>query len=331
MRKNKPALIDPFGRRIEYVRLSVTDRCNLRCFYCLPRGFSDFAEPEAWLGFDEIERVVGVFARLGVSKVRLTGGEPLVRRDLPDLAARLSQLPGITDLSLSTNGVLLAHKVEALREAGVRRVNVSLDTLKPERFAEITGGGRLDKVIEGLMTAKRAGFAPIKINMLALKGINEDEFEDMVVFCLENDFTLRLIETMPVGNAGDETMKHYLDLQEVRQRLARRFDLIPGVMPGGGPARYLQVAGTSMRIGFITPISRHFCATCNRVRLSADGTLYLCLGQNHQYALRPLLRGGATDTEIEAAILAALALKPERHEFRERPQQVVRFMSMTGG
>ncbi len=331
MRENKPALIDPFGRRIEYVRLSVTDRCNLRCTYCLPKGFAGFEESDEWLTFDEVERVIGAFARLGVSKVRLTGGEPLVRRDLPDLAARLSRLPGIADLSLSTNAVLLAQKARALYAAGVCRVNVSLDTLKPERFAEITGGGHFGKVLDGLMAAKRAGFAPIKINMVALKGVNDDEFEDMVEFCLVHDFTLRLIETMPVGDTGRTATRYYLDLQEVKRRLASRFDLIPGVMPGGGPARYMQVAGTPLRIGFITPISQHFCASCNRVRLSADGTLYLCLGQNHRAGLRPLLRAGATDDELEAAIIDALALKPERHEFREKPCEVIRFMSMTGG
>lgn len=324
-------LIDSFGRRVEYLRLSVTDRCNLRCFYCLPRGFADFEEPEAWLSFGEIEHLVRIFAGLGVSKVRLTGGEPLTRRDLPELAARLSCLPGITDLSLSTNALLLARQAEALYSAGVRRINASLNTLKPERYAAITGGGHLDKALAGLMAARRAGFAPIKINMVALKGVNDDEFEDMVEFCLEHGFTLRLIETMPVGNTGSEAMQHYLDLREVKQRLEKRFDLIPGVMPGGGPARYVQVSGTGLRIGFITPISRHFCASCNRVRLAADGTLYLCLGQNHRYELRPLLRGGATDADMAAAIVQALVLKPERHEFREKPRQVVRFMSMTGG
>jgi cyclic pyranopterin phosphate synthase len=324
-------LTDSFGRRIEYVRLSVTDRCNLRCFYCLPGDFRNFSEPDEWLGFDEIERVIAAFASLGVSKIRLTGGEPLIRRGLPDLAGRLARLPGIADLSLSTNAVLLAHQAAALRAAGVRRINVSLDTLRPDRFAAITHGGRLDKVLEGIMAARRAGFAPIKINMLALKGINDDEFEDMVEFCLEHDFTLRFIETMPVGATGRAATRHYLDLQEVKRRLASRFSLIPGAMPGGGPARYMQVAGTRLRIGFITPISRHFCATCNRVRLSADGTLYLCLGQDYRYDLRALLRSGADSAQLKAAIVQALVLKPERHEFREKPRQVIRFMSMTGG
>ncbi|TAM46701.1 MAG: GTP 3',8-cyclase MoaA [Gammaproteobacteria bacterium] len=324
-------LTDPFGRRIEYVRVSVTDRCNLRCSYCLPRDFTDFEEPESWLTFDEIERVVSAFVRLGVGRVRLTGGEPLVRRDLPVLAGRLACLPGIEDLSLSTNAVLLGHQVNALYAAGVRRVNVSLDTLRPERFAQITGADHFDRTLDGLLAAKRTGFAPIKINMVALKGVNDDEFEDMAAFCLEHGFTLRLIETMPMGEPGRSAARHYLDLQEVRQRLEKRFTLVEDLVPGGGPARYVRVAGTDLRIGFITPISRHFCATCNRVRLAVDGTLYLCLGQDDSYALRPLLRAGADDAAIENAIIEALARKPERHEFREKPRQTIRFMSATGG
>ncbi len=323
-------LIDPFNRKIEYVRLSVADKCNLRCFYCLPRGFKGFQEPGHWLTFDEIERVIAAFAALGVSRVRITGGEPLVRKGLPRLVTQLAALPGVDDLSLSTNAVLLGKYAESLRQAGVRRINVSLDTLKSERFAEITGGS-LEPVLDGLMVAKSAGLHPIKINMLALKGINDDEFEDMAVFCLEHGFTLRFIETMPVGTTGRGATRHYLDLRTVRGRLAQRFELIPSVMSGGGPAHYFQVKGTDLRIGFITPISQHFCETCNRVRLSVDGTLYLCLGQGQKYELRPLLRQGAGDARLQEAIIEALARKPARHEFQENPGQVVRFMSMTGG
>jgi cyclic pyranopterin phosphate synthase len=323
-------LLDPFGRSIDYLRLSVTDKCNLRCFYCLPEGFKGFEEPQHWLRFDEVERVIGAFAELGVSRVRLTGGEPLVRRDLPQLAANLAALPGLDDLSLSTNATLLSRHAVALREAGVSRINVSLDSLRPGRFAKITGG-KLQPVLDGLMSAKAAGFAPIKINMLALKDLNEDEFEDMVEFCLEHGFTLRFIETMPMGTPGRNASQHYMDLGTVKQRLAQRFELIPGVMPGGGPARYVQVKGTDLRIGFITPMSQHFCETCNRVRLAVDGTLYLCLGQEHKYELRPLLRSGISDEGLQEAIYEAIALKPERHEFNENPGQIVRFMSMTGG
>ena len=323
-------LIDPFGRAIEYVRLSVTDRCDLRCSYCMPQGFRGFEVPEHWLTFDEIERVIGAFGRLGVSRIRLTGGEPLVRKDLPALAARLAALPGILDLSLSTNATRLARQAAGLREAGISRINVSLDSLRAKRFRDITGG-KLDKVLSGLMAGKASGFSPVKINTVVMAGVNDDEVEDMVEFCIEHDFTLRFIETMPMGDTGRAASRRYLDLQEVRRRLERRFDLLPGVMPGGGPARYVQVAGTRLRIGFITPISQHFCATCNRVRLSVDGTLYLCLGQDDKLELRPLLRAGVSDAALEQAIVAAIARKPERHEFRDKPEQVLRFMSMTGG
>ncbi|WP_126456972.1 GTP 3',8-cyclase MoaA [Sulfuriflexus mobilis] len=325
-----PELIDSFNRPIEYLRLSVTDRCDLRCNYCMPRDFHDFEDQEHILSFEEIERVVGIFGTLGVKRVRLTGGEPLVRKGLPELAARLSALPGIEDLSLSTNAVRLAKHAEALAQAGISRINVSLDSLRPERFKEITSG-KLEKVIDGLMAAKQAGFQPIKLNMVAMRGVNDDEFEDMVDFCLEHNFTLRFIETMPMGDTGRGATDYYLSLQTVKQQLSERYELVPGVMAGGGPAKYMQVADTDLRIGFITPISQHFCETCNRVRLSADGTLYLCLGQDDKLELRPLLRRGVSDDGLREAILGAIARKPEKHEFREKPSQQVRIMSMTGG
>lgn len=326
----KSQLIDPFGRPIEYVRLSVTDRCDLRCDYCMPRGFTGFEDQEDWLTFDEIERVIGIFGRLGVTRIRLTGGEPLVRRNIPQLAGRLAALPGIDDLSLSTNATRLSKHARELRQAGVSRINVSLDSLRADRFKKITQG-KLDKVLTGLMAAKAAGFTPIKINMVVMNGVNDDEVEDMVAFCIEHDFTLRFIETMPVGDTGRSASQRYISLQTIRKRLEQHFELVPGVMPGGGPARYVRVAGTQLRIGFITPISQHFCETCNRVRLSAEGTLYLCLGQDDNVELRPMLRAGASDEELHQAIVAAIARKPERHEFRDKPEQVVRFMSMTGG
>ena len=324
-------LIDNFNRPIEYVRLSVTDRCDLRCFYCIPKGFHDFEEPEHWLSFAEIERVIRAFAALGVQRIRITGGEPLVRKNLPQLAQQLGRIPGIEDLSLSTNAVQLARHAEALHHARISRINVSLDSLDAARFRDITNGGKLQKVLDGLTAAKQAGFHPIKINMVVMKGVNEDEVEDMVEFCIANDFTLRFIETMPMGQTGQQATSHYLDLQQVKQRLEQRYELIPAVMSGGGPARYVRIAGTQLRIGFITPISQHFCETCNRVRLGADGTLYLCLGQSDQLALRPLLRAGISDSELQDKIRAAIARKPERHEFVDKPQQIVRIMSTTGG
>ncbi len=323
-------LQDSFNREITYLRLSVTDRCDLRCHYCMPQGFSDFETPEQWLTFDEIERVVAAFGRLGVHRLRITGGEPLVRKGLPQLAQRLSALPGIDDLSLSSNAVQLGKHATDLYQGGVRRLNISLDTLRPERFSAITQG-KLEKVLDGLMAAKDAGFAPIKINMVVMKGVNDDEVEEMVRFCLEHGFTLRFIETMPMGDTGRNAADHYLPLDEVKQRLQQTFELVPGVMPGGGPARYMQVAGTDLKIGFITPMSQHFCETCNRVRLTVDGNLLLCLGQEHSLALRPLLRDGISDEDLERAIVEAIARKPERHEFSDKPEQTVRFMSMTGG
>ena len=324
------SLTDRFGRRIEYLRLSVTDRCDLRCSYCMPSGFRDFEEPHDWLTFDEIERVIRLFSELGTRRIRLTGGEPLVRKNLPELAQRLAALPGIEDLSLSTNATRLAKHASALKQAGISRINVSLDSLRAERFKTITQG-KLDKVLNGLMAAKAAGFHPIKINMVVMRDVNEDEVEDMVKFCLQHDFTLRFIETMPVGDTGRTASGQFISLDNIKTRLANQFELLPATMPGGGPARYVQVAGTNLRIGFITPLSQHFCDTCNRVRLAVDGTLYMCLGQNDKYELRPLLRAGLSDTELKQHILQAINLKPERHEFNEKPETIVRFMSMTGG
>ena len=231
-------LIDSFGRHIDYVRLSVTDRCHLRCFYCLPDRHRCVSHKQQHLNDDELVRLLAIFTGLGVGKVRLTGGEPLVRRDLAVLAARLARLPGLSDLSLSTNGMLLSKLAPALRRAGVARLNVSLDTLRPERFASITRGGRLEEVLAGLRSAQAAGFRPIRINMLTLKDFNEDEFEDMVRFCVEHDFTLRLIEPMPVGDPGRAGTGHYLDLQAVKQRLSATYRLTPSTLAGGGPARY---------------------------------------------------------------------------------------------
>lgn len=322
-------LQDRFGRKVEYLRLSVTDRCDLRCTYCIPEGFHGFEEPAHWLSQDEVVRVVGAFARLGVSKVRLTGGEPLLRRDICVLAQRLGGLPGVEDLSLSTNATQLAHHARALREAGVERLNISLDTLDRGRFAEVTRRDSLEQVLAGLKAAKQEGFAPIKINMVVMNGANDGEIDAMVAFCMEHGFVLRMIETMPMGATGRSS--GYLDLQPVKERLQKRFGLVDGVMRGGGPARYLKSPDGSFSIGFITPLSQHFCDTCNRVRLSVDGTLYLCLGQDEKLELRPLLRAGISDEELEQAIRDAIELKPQKHDFCEKPEKIIRVMSLTGG
>jgi GTP 3',8-cyclase len=324
------SLNDPFGRRIDYLRLSVTDRCDLRCGYCLPKGFKGFEEPAHWLTFDEIERVVAAFTTQGVRRVRLTGGEPLMRRGLTELAARLSALPGLDDLSLSSNATQLESQAVPLARAGVRRLNVSLDSLNSEVFRRITGGD-LKQVLRGIAAARDAGMDPIRVNTVVMRGVNDAEIEDILDYCATHGFTLRLIETMPMGATGQAAASAFGDLEPIKHRLEQRFELIPDILPGGGPARYYRVAGTDTRLGFITPISQHFCATCNRVRLSVDGTLYLCLGQDHRYPLRDLLRAGIDAAELQTHLCQAMALKPERHEFNERPQQVGRFMSMTGG
>lgn len=321
-------LVDRYGRTIEYLRLSVTDRCDLRCAYCIPEGFKDFEEPAHWLTFEEIERLLGVFARMGLKRVRLTGGEPLLRRHVDDLARRIAALPGIEDVSLSTNATQLKKMAHKLRSAGVTRINVSLDSLRPETVARISGRPVLDEVLAGLEAAQDAGFAPIKINMVVMRE-NADEIDDMVAFCMEKGYILRLIELMPMG----ETARRmgYVDLQPIKHRLQERFGLVDTVLPGGGPARYLGTPDGRFNVGFITPLSQHFCATCNRVRLTVDGQLHLCLGQEDRVDFRTLLRSGASDDVIEATIIRALDLKPERHEFREQPTKLVRFMNMTGG
>lgn len=323
-------LMDRFGRSIEYLRLSVTDRCDLRCTYCIPKGFKNFEEPANWLTFDEIERVVAAFVRLGTRRVRLTGGEPLLRRNLSDLASRLSALPGLNDLSLTSNATQLAKHADALYSAGVRRLNISLDSLRRDCMQNITGRDSLPLIMDGLMAAKQAGFSPIKLNMVMMKDINEDDIEPMVAFCVEHGFVLRLIEAMPMGETGQATA--FLDLQPLLSRLRDQYQLQALAKDlGGGPASYWGTPDGRFTLGLITPISQHFCATCNRVRLSVDGVLYMCLGQEESFDLRSLLRDGCSDAELEAAIRDAIELKPEKHEFREQPGKVVRIMSMTGG
>ena len=323
-------LQDRFGRAVEYVRLSVTDRCDLRCSYCIPKGFKDFAEPEDWLTFAEIERVIGAFVRLGARRVRLTGGEPLLRRGVVDLAARLAALPGLRDLSVSTNGTQLARLAGPLKAAGVGRVNVSLDSLRRECMAEVTGRDCLPQVLDGLKAAKAAGLTPIKLNMVLLPGVNDQDVESMAAFCIEHGFILRLIEAMPMGDSGRSV--GYLDAQGVLARLRARFDLRPQTVSlGGGPARYWATADGRFTLGVISPISQHFCATCNRVRLSVDGVLYMCLGQEESVELRPLLRAGISDADLQQVLRQAIELKPERHVFASAPGKVVRIMAKTGG
>lgn len=330
MQPATPSLIDAFGRRIDYLRVSVTDRCDLRCTYCLPKGFKGFEEPANWLTHAEMARLIALFVELGVAKVRLTGGEPLLRRGLAGLVQKIAALPGLADLSLSSNGTQLAHQAQALKDAGVKRLNISLDTLDAGCFARITGRDCLADVLQGLQAAQTAGLRPIKLNMVVQAGINEADVERMVVFSMEHGYILRLIEAMPVGSTGQNTAT--VDVTALGQTLAGRFGLLPQIQgQGAGPARYWVSADGRMNLGVITPMSQHFCAACNRVRLGVDGTLYLCLGQNDQVPLGVLLRAGASDAELRAAILRGIADKPERHEFGQQPGKIVRFMAQTGG
>ncbi len=324
-------LTDRFGRNIRYLRISVTDRCDLRCQYCLPKGFCNFSEPETWLSPAEIERIVTCCSRMGVTHLRLTGGEPLVRSNIVDLAARLSAIPGIEDLSLSTNAVRLKELAEPLYRAGVRRINVSLDSLNPETYKTITGGGILQKVLDGLEAAKMAGFAPIKLNTVVMRGVNDEEVEDIFEFAVNHGYALRLIETMPVGATGQGALERYVDLETIRRNLATRFKLIPDILPGAGPARYYRVSGSSAHIGFITPMSQHFCESCNRVRLSVEGDLFACLGDEYRYPLRSILRSGCSDEALSRHLKNAIGQKPERHRFNAQSKNVTRFMSVTGG
>jgi cyclic pyranopterin phosphate synthase len=326
------ALIDSFGRRISYVRLSVTDRCDLRCRYCMSEHMR-FVPKQELLSFGEIEALVDMLISRGVTKVRLTGGEPLVRRDILELVERLGARigNGLDELTLTTNGSQLAKAAQSLARSGVRRVNVSVDTLDRDRFAHITRGGRLEQVLGGIAAAKAAGLS-VKINMVALRGLNEDQLEPMLRWCAGEGFDLTLIETMPLGEVEEDRSAHYLPLEPVRRRIEERFTLVPSLARTGGPARYFDAPELGIRLGFITPISENFCAGCNRIRVTATGTVYGCLGHDQKVELRDLLRSGRAEA-AEAALDALIAGKPERHRFdiAAPVPAVERHMSVTGG
>ncbi len=328
-------MIDPFGRAITYLRVSVTDRCDLRCVYCMAEDMTFLPKAEI-LSLEELDRIAGAFIRLGVRKLRITGGEPLVRRNVlslfRQLGARLGH--GLEELTLTTNGTQLARHAGELAAAGVRRINVSLDTLDAGRFTRITRWGRIDNVMEGLRAARAAGLA-IKINTVALRGENEAELPDMLAWCGEQGFDMCLIETMPLGDIGADRNDQYLPLSLVRTQLRRRFTLDETDYATGGPARYFNVRETGTRIGFITPMTHNFCESCNRVRLTATGTLYMCLGQDDAADLRSVLRANADDAALGNALRAAIARKPLGHDFvidrRQARPAVQRHMSLTGG
>lgn len=323
-------LIDSYGRQVQYLRLSVTDRCNYRCSYCKPEAFT-YEPRENILRRRELGRLIGIFARLGVSKVRVTGGEPMMRRNLPQLVQTLAALPGIDEVSLSTNGALLGRHAGELLEAGVRRVNVSLDTLDPGLFRELTRVGRLADVLEGLDEAHRVGLRPVKLNMVVMAGRNDHEIEAMLDYALAREFHLRFIETMPIGENGGETVKQLVPAEAILDRV-RAFcghELQPvTVASGNGPARNYRVGNGT--IGVISALSRHFCDSCNRVRLTARGDLILCLGREGSLPLGEMLRDGSSDDELESAIRAAILRKPAGHNFGGGVAGTVP-MSVSGG
>ena len=328
-------MIDPFGRAITYLRVSVTDRCDLRCVYCMAEDMT-FLPKKDILSLEELDRLCAAFIRLGTTKIRITGGEPLVRRDVMTLFRSLGDRlgSGLDELTVTTNGTQLSKHAENLAAAGVRRINVSLDTLDPEKFAAITRWGSIEKVLEGVFAAKAAGLA-IKINAVAMAGVNEHEFDGMIEWCGRHGFDLCLIETMPMGDIDGDRTEQYLPLSIVRGRLRRAWTLEETGYRTGGPARYFDIAETGRRIGFITPMTHNFCEGCNRVRLTCTGTLYMCLGQDDDADLRRVLRAGASDAELEGAILEAISRKPKGHDFiidrhTDRPA-VARHMSVTGG
>ena len=327
-------LIDSFGRRISYLRISVTDRCDFRCVYCMAEDMT-FLPKKDVLSFDEVEAIASAFIARGTTKIRLTGGEPLVRRDIMALVRSLGGRigNGLDELTITTNGSQLSKHAEGLFAAGIRRINVSLDTLDAERFGKITRRGRIEDVLNGIEAAQAAGIA-IKINMVAMRGINDDEIEPMMSWAHGSGMGLTLIEGMPLGDVGIDRVDTYLPLRELHERLARRYTLANLDKRTGGPARYVHVAETGGTLGFITPMSHNFCESCNRVRLTATGQLFLCLGQDDQVNLRDAWRDGG-QAALDAALDHAMIIKPKGHDFvldrtRDAPA-VARHMSVTGG
>lgn len=338
MSQQTPRLVDPFMRAISYLRVSVTDRCDFRCVYCMTEHMAFLPKVEL-LTLEELDRLCTAFVGLGVEKLRITGGEPLVRKGVMTFFRAMSRhlaSGALSELTLTTNGSQLGRFAGELADCGVRRVNVSLDTLDADKFARITRWGRLGQVLGGIDAAVAAGLA-VKINAVALKGVNDDEIHDMVSWCGDRGFDLTFIEVMPMGDMGEEDrLEQYWALRDLRRELERRWTLADTADRTGGPARYVRVAETGGRIGFITPLTHNFCESCNRVRLTCTGQLYMCLGQEDEADLRaPLRAHPGDDAPLEAAIRAAIARKPKGHDFDYSRQNVAgqmsRHMSHTGG
>lgn len=331
MNRPTPTLIDRFGRKVEYVRLSVTDRCDFRCVYCMAEEMT-FLPRQDILSLEELYRVAAAFVALGVKKIRLTGGEPLVRRNILTLAQRLGAIPGL-ELVLTTNGSQLPRMAQALKDSGVKRLNISLDSLDADKFRELTRTGDVQQVLAGIQAAKAAGFQRIKLNAVVLKGRNDDEILPLVAFARREKLDLTFIEEMPLGAISEHgRQESHMPSDAIRAIIETRYPLIPSLHDSGGPARYFEFADGPSRIGFISPHSHNFCGDCNRVRVTVEGRLLLCLGNEHSADLRAVLRSSDDEAALQQAIIKAMDLKPERHFFNlEEEPQIVRFMNMTGG
>ncbi|WP_421621373.1 GTP 3',8-cyclase MoaA [Alkalilimnicola ehrlichii] len=326
-------LIDRFGRRVTYVRMSVTDRCDFRCVYCMSEDMQ-FLPRAQILTLEELATLGRAFTELGVDKIRITGGEPLVRSNVMTLFESLGALPGLRELVMTTNGSQLPRYAESLRRAGVRRLNISLDSLDPDRFHRITRTGKLAKVLEGIEAAREAGFDRIKINTVAMKNRNDDEILDLVDFVVARGLDISFIEEMPLGEIEDhDRAEVFMSSDEVRERISTRYSLVPSTATTGGPSRYFKVSGTDSKVGFISPHSHNFCESCNRVRVTTEGRLLLCLGQEHSVDLRRVLRAHPGELEpVKQAIRDAMAIKPKGHDFNLAAKPVImRHMNMTGG
>ncbi|MDT8405670.1 MAG: GTP 3',8-cyclase MoaA [Methylococcales bacterium] len=333
MSPNPSVLIDRFGRVVNYLRISITDRCDFRCVYCMAEDMT-FLPRQQILSLEEIYTIAQAFTELGVSKIRITGGEPLVRKGAVGLLARLSQLPGLNELVLTTNGSQLKQQAAALREAGVKRLNVSLDTLDPIKFRQLTRTGDLDRVLEGLQVAKQQNFARIKLNAVILHNRNHDETIALTRFALEHGFDISFIEEMPLGAIDDhDRAEAYYSSDAIYRDLSAAWTLTPCQDNTGGPSKYYKIAGANSRIGFISPHSHNFCGDCNRVRLTAEGRLLLCLGNEHSMDLKAVLRSHPHNRQaLKNALHQAMTLKPEQHHFNLQEQPVIfRHMNVTGG
>ncbi len=326
-------LIDKFGRHVDYIRLSVTDRCDFRCVYCMTEEMT-FLPRSQILSLEEIYQIAQAFTELGVKKIRLTGGEPLVRSDVMSLVKKLGALPGLEELLLTTNGAQLEKYSLALKEAGMNRINISIDSLDPERFKRISRVGKLERVLSGIEAARKVGFDRIRLNTVIMRGYNEDEVIPLTRYALDRDIDIAFIEEMPLGEASDHSREETTCSNDwVRKQVEQEFQLVDSETKTAGPSRYAQVVGKKSRIGFISPVSHNFCEDCNRVRVTVEGRLLLCLGNEHAVDLREILRDSSlTQDDLKEAIIKSMDLKPERHYFYDNEHaQPVRLMNMTGG